>query len=254
MSTATTPSEPSETKAPTKVAKFWGALSKRPHRLTSVAFTVPIFLLYHLGVLYVDRRSRADFVSKWALNMLNSSVPAYVMSTLAATLLVLLWVWIEQRRGAVPHSSIGRVLFEALAGALLVLTSLGWASHALFHSDDVSSFSSMGVFDKLVLAAGEGFHEELIFRVLLVTGGSALLRRAFGLGTRVATITSMVVSSLASALAHYIGPHSEPFMWEVAFYRVIEGLVFATLYLARGFAATTYAHAFYEALVLFLYA
>jgi hypothetical protein len=249
MSTASAP-----TKAPSAFTRLWSALRKRPDPLTSVAFTVPIFLLYHIGVLYVDRRSRTDFVSKWALSMLNSSVPAYVMTTLAATLILLLAVWVEQRRGAVAHSSIGRVLVEALAFALLVLSSLGWASHQLLHSNDMTTYSALGVFDKLVLAAGEGFYEELFFRVLLVSGGSALLRKTSGLGVRQALLTSVAVSSLASALMHYIGTSGEPFVWQVAGYRVLEGAVFAALYLARGFAAATYAHAFYEALVLFLYA
>jgi hypothetical protein len=249
MSTAPTPAA-----APNAIAKFWGALRKRPAPLTSIAFTVPVFLLYHLGVLYVDQRSRADFLSKWALHMLNSSVPAYVMITLAVTLVLLLIVWIEQRRGAVPHSSIGRVLVEGLACALVVLVSLGWVSHQLLHSNDTATLAALGPFDKLVLAAGEGFHEELLYRVVLVTGGSALLRKAFGLSDRAAVLTSILVSSIASALAHYIGAFSEPFVWQVAGYRVLEGLVFATLYLARGFATATYAHVFYEALVLFIYA
>ncbi|HEY2733599.1 MAG TPA: hypothetical protein VGI70_06420, partial [Polyangiales bacterium] len=100
---------------PRRSTVIWSALRKRPDPLTSIAFTIPIFLIYHLGVLYVDRRSRVDYVSKWALDMLNASVPAYVMTTLAFTLVLLLTVWVEQRRGALGHSSLGRVLVEALA-------------------------------------------------------------------------------------------------------------------------------------------
>lgn len=222
--------------------------------MTSIAFTVPIFLLYHLGLLLVDARSKVDFVSSWVLALLDASVPAYVMSTLAFALVLLLTVWVEQKRGAVPASSLGRVLVEALACALLVLMSVGWASHQLLRANIDNSLATLGVGDKLVLAAGTGFHEEFIFRALLISGGSALLGKLFRITPRVALLTCMLFSSVAFSLAHNFGIYGEPFVAEVAGYRVLEGLMFAVLYVTRGFATVAYAHFFYEALVFFVYA
>jgi hypothetical protein len=87
-----------------------------------------------------------------------------------------------------------------------------------------------------------------------VTCGGALIKKAFTLTARTSTLISMLVSAIAAALAHNFGPSAEPFVVEVAGYRVLEGLAFATLYVARGFAAAAYAHTFYEALLLFVYA
>jgi hypothetical protein len=234
--------------------RFWTAVRTRPDPLTSIAFTVPIFLLYHLGLLLVDARSQVDFISTWVLALLDASVPAYVMTTLAFALVLLLTVWVEQKRGVVPISSLGRVLVEALACALLVLMSVGWASHQLLRANVDGAVSSLGVFDKLVLAAGTGFHEEFIFRVLLISGGSALLARVFRMSGRVALLVCMVLSSIAFSLAHNFGSLGEPFVLDIAGYRVLEGLMFAILYVTRGFATAAYAHFFYEALVFFVYA
>ena len=234
--------------------RFWTAVRKRPDPLTSIAFTIPIFLVYHLGLLLVDERSPVDFVSTWVLSLLDASVPAYVMTTLAFALILLLTVWVEQRRGALPISSLGRVLVEALACALLVLMSVGWASHQLLHSGASAALESLGVFDKLVLAAGSGFHEEFIFRALLISGGTALLSRVFRISPRTALLTCMVASSVLFALAHNFGKYGEPFVFSVAGYRTLEGLAFAMLYVTRGFATAAYAHFFYEALVFFVYA
>jgi membrane protease YdiL (CAAX protease family) len=234
--------------------RFWTTLRKRPDPLTSIAFTVPVFLLYHLGILLVDRRSKVDFISTLVLSLLDASIPAYVMTTLGLTLVLLLTVWVEQKRGAVPVSSFGRVLVEALACALLVLISVGWVTHQLLRSGDSAALSSLNPFEKLVLAAGTGFHEEFIFRALLITGGSALIGRVFRVSARVALILAVLLSSILFSLAHNIGPLGEPFVMDIAGYRVLEGLAFAVLYLARGFAVAVYAHTFYEALVYFVYA
>jgi len=55
---------------------------------------------------------------------------------------------------------------------------LGEPSAAAFECS--SALSSLGVFDKLVLAAGTGFHEEFLFRALLIPAAARLLARCFG--------------------------------------------------------------------------
>src|SRR5690349_529889 len=96
---------------------FWTVLMKRPDPLTSLAFTVPLFLFYHLGILQnagdVERRSRADFVSILVFSVLEASRQTYVLTTLALTLVLLLAAWVQQKRVAVPVVSFGRVLGES---------------------------------------------------------------------------------------------------------------------------------------------
>ena len=233
--------------------RTWASIRRRPDPLTSIAFTLPLFLIYHLGILAVDRRTDLDFVSSWVRGLLNQSNWGYALVTLGVTLLLLLMVWIQQRRGAVVASSITRVLLEGFLCALLVLMSMGWATHRVMRTAPAPGLSALNVFEKIVLASGAGFYEEFIFRALLVTGGTALVLRMFRVGPRGALLIAIALSSLLFSLAHNIGVYGEPFIPEVAGYRVLEGILFAFLFVARGFATAAYAHAFYDALVFFVY-
>lgn len=226
---------------------------KRPDPLTSVAFTVPLFLFYHLGILLVDRRSQVDFISTLVFRVVETSVPAYVLMTLALTLILLLAVWVQQKRGAVPVSSFNRVLLESIGFGALALMALGWGTHEV-RSGEVGALSVLSVFDKVLVAAGSGFHEEFIFRALLVTGGAWLLHKLGKVRQRFALVIAMLVSSVLFSLAHYFVIFDEPFSWSVAGFRVLEGLLFATLYVFRGFAVAVYAHALYDLLAFFVYA
>jgi membrane protease YdiL (CAAX protease family) len=239
---------------PSGPESLWTKLRRRPHPLTSVAFTVPVFLVYHLGVLLIPRRSQVDFVSTLVLRLLDASVPAYVMGTLAVALMLLLIVWVQQKRGAVPASSFGRVLLEATGCALLLLTSVGWATHQLFSPSEAGALSTLNVPEKLLLATGSGFHEEFLFRALLISGGSWLLGKLSNLNPRVALIICMLGSAVVSALVQTFLMSTEPFTLLAAAYRALEGLLFAILYVTRGFAVTVYGHVFYDALCFFVYA
>src|ERR1700761_5347303 len=108
--------------APNWRVRSWAAVRRRPDPLTSVAFTVPLFLVYHLGILMLDkgRRTQLDFISTWIQSLLQQSTPLYMMVTLAVALILLITVWIEQRRGAVPPHSFARVALEALVFSVLV--------------------------------------------------------------------------------------------------------------------------------------
>jgi hypothetical protein len=235
-------------------ARLWSAIARRPDPLTSIAFTVPVFLVYHLGILLVDRRSQVDFISSYVLRMLNASVPAYVLGTLALTLLLLVVVWIEHRRKQTQMPSAFRVGFEAAAAAALLLTALGWTTHRLLRTHSTESVAALGVSDKLVLAAGSGFHAELLFRVLCVSGGAWVLRKLFGLKPSSALLWAVALASLGNALLASFGVPGEPFYWDAFGLHVLEGCAFALLYLTRGFAVAVYAHVIYDALVYFMYA
>jgi hypothetical protein len=95
-------------------------------------------------------------------------------------------------------------------------------------------------------------HEELVFRLIMISGLLWLGQKAFGLG-RAANIAQafLISSALFSAAHHVIG--GEPFHVGVFTYRLLCGLVFATLYEVRGFAVAVYTHALYDCFVLLLH-
>ncbi|HEX7479850.1 MAG TPA: hypothetical protein VF331_18755 [Polyangiales bacterium] len=240
--------------APGKPDTWLARLLRRPDPLTSIAFTVPVFLVYHLGLLVVDLRAGVDLVSGALLSLLHASVPAYVIATFALTLALAGAVYVQRKRGKLPQLGIAPVLLESVAFALLLLFAFGWSTHRLARTLDDAALQSLGVGAKLVLAAGAGFHEELIFRAVLVTGAAAALVRLVGMHRTVALVVCLVGSSCLASLAYNFGAFAEPFVLQAFGYRVLAAALLALIYLTRGFAVAVYTHTFYVALSLFVYA
>jgi membrane protease YdiL (CAAX protease family) len=258
------PKPPASKPAPTPKAKpplgeepahalLWDIIRSRPKPLVSVAFTVPVFLIYHLGILGVDRRHNVDFISNLVLRLLNASTPLYVLVTLALALMLLVLTWVQQKRGGKAElHPFRRTLAESLGAALLLLMSIGWATHEV-RTGEALNLPALSLPTKIVLAAGAGFHEELLFRALLITGASWALTKLTKWKPWVSLLISAIISSVLFSLAHYFVLADEEFVMGVAGFRVLEGLIFATLYITRGFAVAVYAHALYDLMAFYLY-
>jgi hypothetical protein len=52
------------------------------------------------------------------------------------------------------------------------------------------------------------------------------------------------------SLVHYLPPYGDPFAFGSFTFRLLAGIIFATLYKLRGFAVAVYTHAFYDIFVL----
>jgi hypothetical protein len=240
----------------TKV-KTWDAVKKRADPLTSIALTIPVFLLYHLGILLVDRSAGgvgADLVTNTVLGVLKASPPVYVIGTLTLALVVATVTWIEERRSATSGVSLGKVILEGAGFGILLLAAFGFATSRIIRTTDADRLAELGVIDKLVLAAGSGFHQELIFRALLVTGFSMVLLKVFRVSKNAALSIAITLSSVLFALGYNWGPHGEPFEPDLALLRVVLGGLFAAIYLTRGFAVAVYSHAIFQALMFFVFA
>jgi membrane protease YdiL (CAAX protease family) len=231
----------------------WGNLKKRPDPLTSIALTIPVFLIYHLGILVVESRTGVDLVSNTVFGVLKASAPVYVVVTLALALVVATVTWIEERRGVSSSVPLSKVVVEGFAFAVL-LVALAWAASLVLRTPAPAGARELGVIDKLVLAAGTGFHEEFIFRAVLVTGLGWILGKIFRMSDKAALGVAVAVSSIAYSLAHNIGPGGEPFIGDIALFRLALGVFFAGLYISRGFAVAVYAHVLFEVLGYFVFA
>lgn len=240
--------------APTLIERAWKALRARPDPLTGVALTLPVFLFYHLGILLVPERTSVDLVSRVLFVLLDASASAYLVVTFVLALAVASVVWVQRKRGAVPVWSLGRVLLEAGAFALLLLVTLGWATYRLSQGTPLSVPRELTALTKLVIACGTGFHGELVFHALLVSGGSAALVALLQLPRHTALGVTVTLSSLAFAAATFLGPLADAFAFDTLMYRGLLGLALSLAYLVRGFAVAVYAHVFYAALVFFVYA
>jgi len=129
-----------------------------------------------------------------------------------------------------------------LLGSLHVLSMMGEGAGG--------PIAQMGWTTRLMLSLGAGLYEELLFRVLLVTGLAALARVAFGWGTKGAGVFATIVGALIFSAFHYIGPFGDPFRLSSFAFRAISGVAFSALYLTRGFGITAWTHSLYDAFLL----
>jgi Type II CAAX prenyl endopeptidase Rce1-like len=229
-------------------------LSARPDPLSGIVLTLPVFLVYHLGILLVTERSSADLVSSLVFALLQASVSGYVIATLGFALALSATVWVRQRRGSVPSWALGRVLAESAALALLLVITVGWATYKLSGGVTLSAPHALSTLTRVVLACGAGFHEELVFRALMISGGSAALVKLFDMQRSAAVVLTVLVSSVAFGFAQYLGSFGDAFAFDTLAYRCLLGVALAAIYLLRGFALAVYTHVFFTALVYFVYA
>jgi hypothetical protein len=135
--------------------------------------------------------------------------------------------------GVVAATLTGLLLPFAVAGsALSVSTGQGIAGFSLPV--------------QLMISLGAGIYEELLFRVLLVTGLMLVARRLFGWQGTKAGVFAVVSAALIFAAFHYIGPYGEPLALGSFTYRTVAGLLFSGLYVLRGFGITAWTHALYD--------
>ena len=235
-----------------KKTSVFERMARRTDPLTSLVLTTPVFLVYHVGLLLTDVRNGVDFVSGPLLALAHTSLPLYVGLTALIAGGIVLAGWGLRGRGEVHPRVLVPVLVESTVWAGVLAVTVGWVTARVFASTLAPLQAGpppIGPMGAIVLSAGAGFHEELVFRVGLFAGGSWLLTRWLGVGaTRAALLAACGSAALFSA-AHYVGPFGDPFALSSFTFRALFGLALAGLYRLRGFAIAVYAHALYDVFV-----
>jgi len=103
---------------------------------------------------------------------------------------------------------------------------------------------------RVMLSLGAGLYEELLFRVILVSGIAFVARQVLGWKPWVSGLVAVVLSAVIFAAFHYIGPYGDPIRLDSFVFRLIGGVAFSILYVTRGFGITAWTHALYDLLVL----
>lgn len=239
------------------VSRWWARAQRgKPDPFTSAVLTVPVFLLYHLGILFIDQRNGVDWVSGLMFALLEASVSAYVATTLALAGVLALALRVLQRSGRLRPIAFLPVVLESGLWAVGMMLIVGYAAARLTAELSVAALSDhglvwLGPLDKLVLAAGAGFHEELVFRVVLCSGGAVALTTVAGVASGRAYLLAAFGSAVLFALVHHLGPYGEPLALAPLVFRTLAALYLTFVYAARGFAVAVYAHALYDVIVFF---
>ncbi len=233
--------------------------------LTSLLLVFPLFLIYEVGVLLVPKAyNGADLITSQILQLLHGNLQGYIALNACLWAFFLGLVLYMRRRHHFDPRMFWPMLAESGIYALTMGTFICFVMIDVLHVDPSLAVAGPslaiewprldatplqpGFVAGFVMALGAGVHEELVFRVLMVGGLVALLQGVLKARSWVAITVAFAVSSvLFSAAHHVIG--GEPFRIGVFVYRVLCGLIFATLYQTRGFAVAVYTHAMYDIFV-----
>ncbi|MEE9384817.1 MAG: CPBP family intramembrane glutamic endopeptidase [Nannocystaceae bacterium] len=224
-------------------------LSGRVDPLTSAILVFPLFLGYQAGILASRGQNGVDFMTRALVEIGQRDLDNYLlllvgMLAVYAAVLVLL----RHRGHFTPRAFVPVILessFYALTMGSLIVSIM---DRFIGVTPGLALFMGTPVVDVLVISAGAGLHEELVFRVL----GMGLLGWLLAgiTGKKSAWILALILSSLAFSLAHHIGPAGETFTFAAFLYRTFAGAFFALVYHVRGFAVAAWTHALYDVYVL----
>lgn len=231
---------------------FW----RRPDPLTQLVLTVPVFLIYHLGILFLDIRNGVDLASVVFWRLQSASIVAYVAVTLAFAAALLVAGMRMRKTHRVRPSALIPVLVESTVLAVGMMLLVGWVVQQVSASAAVNTMQAGGeahsAFAKVVLSCGAGFHEELVFRVLIF-GSLIWLAGLVSEKPWQRLAFAAVVSSVLFSGVHYVGSLADSFTFVSFFFRFLGGIYLAAVYRVRGFAVAVYTHTIYDILVMFFF-
>ena len=232
---------------------YWSA-TRAPRY--SVVFALPLLLLYE-GLAWAMGRTGMSQVRNGADVLLKNLFVGlggrYGLTAFAVVLLVI-GVFLVGRDVKKNGRPVGRVFAGMLGESVLYALLLGFVASALtsilltgrlamVQGGPAEGFSTPV---QLMVSLGAGLYEELVFRVLLVSGLAALGAKVFGWKPVPAGIVAALLGAVIFSAFHYIGPYGDPFQVGSFTFRAIAGLLFSGLYLTRGFGITAWSHALYD--------
>ncbi len=229
---------------------LWRYLSGRLDGLSSAILVFPLVLIYQIGILSGRGQNGVDFLTRALIELGKSDVTNYLITMAVLLVAYAAVIVLLRRRGSFSPRAFGPMLLESSIYALVMGSIILFVMQRFLGVLPGLFIGVQNPLDVIVISAGAGFHEELIFRLLLMGGLAWLLSGVMKTGR--AWFIALAVSSVLFSLAHHIGPSGEAFTFAAFVYRALAGVFFALVYQMRGFAVAAWTHALYDVYVLSL--
>ncbi len=238
-------------------------LTAKPGAWVDLGLTLPIFLLYHFGVIFLHVHNASDILTYELLRLSEGNRGVYLLLTAAIGVVFAgVFAWLGRGHAFRPGKFV-QIAGEGVLYALLMRLTGAYVVGHLF----AGNIKDEGRFTGLVMSLGAGFYEELAFRVILFGLGAKILVWFFahqkvavveGSKTRltfrallIGFVWSLVCAAIFSGV-HYTGAMGDTFMLSSFIFRMVLGLTLTLIFVTRGFAAAVWAHALYDVWVLVL--
>ena len=229
-------------------SNYW----KQTHTpLYSFIFTMPLFLIYELGVFTISAsdlpllRNGADVLMRQIMEVFGI-YGAYGFS--GTFLFGFIIAFLRQKKSLMTSSIKGEylltMLFESIGWAIILTICMIWMPNLLMLGKD-------GILiQRVVLAIGAGIYEEFVFRVILITGLTYTLGFIFQWNDFSKKTGAIILSAILFSAFHFMGPYGDPPQINLFFVRLFAGVFLGSVYVFRGFGVAAYTHTIYDLFVL----
>ena len=224
----------------------------------SLLFALPLLLFYQVLAFLLAHGTRS--VRNGADVILQSLFVAVAGSwgpLVFMVCLIAVGLWLvarDLRKSARLRVSVFcGMLAEAVLLALLFGFLVGGVTNGVLGGLQILARPAGGDLDRwtrLMLSLGAGIYEELLFRVLLVGALATAARALLGWRPVTAGVAATLLGAAIFSAFHYIGPYGDRLQLYSFVFRMVAGLFFSGLYLARGFGITAWTHALYDVSLL----
>ena len=217
----------------------------------SFLFTLPLFFLYEVNILFLSWddilvvRNGADFLMR---NILESFdiYGLYGLGLVFFLGLLVTYIFFikEDQQQEVNVNFLFIMLVESMLWSVVL--------YFLLFKFMVLLMNPVGktILQQVTLAIGAGIYEEFLFRVLLIAGLSGILGFVFLWNKTFKNIIAVVLSGGIFSAFHFMGEYGDFFSMELFLIRFFAGLILGVLYMYRGFGITAYTHSIYDLIVL----
>ena len=202
----------------------WTPYLRRTSRpANALVLVVPWLLAYHAAAAAAGFAplNGVDLVTR-AVTRAGGFTGFLVYNGVLVLLGAVLW-WRTRGERRVRFGDSALLLAECAVYAAISALLIGWAVEGVAGETEAQLAIGSGAVDVLAVSAGAGVHEELLFRLVGLTG---------------------LASAVAFALAHHLA--GEPLTAHAFVFRACAGLLFGVLFVTRGLAAAVYTHALYD--------
>lgn len=219
--------------------------------LYSFIFTLPLFLMYEIGMFTISSndlpllRNGADLLMRQILGLFGvKGMYGFSGSFLVGFIIAFLRQKNHLKSTAIKGGHLLLMLFESLSLSIMLTILLSWVPTLLMNGKDGR------LVQQIVLSIGAGIYEEFIFRVVLIAGLAAILGFLFQWKKVGQKIGAVLLAAILFSLFHFVGEYGDTPTLGLFIIRWVAGLFLGIIYVLRGFGVTAYTHAIYNLFVL----
>ncbi len=219
--------------------------------LYSFLFTLPLFIIYEIGLLLSTSedlsylRNGADALMRTMLSVFGITGLFWIGGIF---LVGFLTIYFLQKYSWDEYEIKSRYFLS------MVLESTIWSYLLFIFMSNMHILlmvtSGHRVIQNVTLAIGAGIYEEMLFRVVLIFLFNYIFALVFKWNNYLKLGISIVFASVFFSLFHFIGEFSDYFSFNIFMIRFLAGIALGILYYFRGFGITAWTHSLYDLIVL----